>query len=39
VLDLPAKPDLSATKKQADHKRVKNQAAIALLIKKSLKSM
>ncbi len=37
VLELPAKPDLSATKKQTDHKRAKNQAAIARLIDQSLK--
>ncbi len=39
VLDLAGKPVLSATKKQADHKPTKNQAAIARLIKQSLKSM
>jgi hypothetical protein len=39
VLDLPAKPDLSVIKKQANYKQAKNQAAIARIIKQSLKSM
>jgi hypothetical protein len=39
VLDLPAKPDLSAMKKQTDHKRAKNQTAIARLIDQSSKRM
>jgi hypothetical protein len=39
VLDLPAKSDLLATKKQKDHKREKSQAAIARLIDQSSKPM
>lgn len=39
VLDLPAKPDLPATKKQSDHKRAENMAAIAQLIDQSSKRM
>ena len=38
VLDLPAKPDLSATKK-SDHKRAKNLETIERLVEKSLKRM
>ena len=38
VLDLPAKPGLSATKKP-DHKRAKNLETIDRLVEKSLKRM
>jgi hypothetical protein len=39
VLELPAKPDLPEAKKKSDHKRAKNQAAIAQLIDQSSKPM
>ena len=39
VLDLPAKPVLLSSKKQADHKRAKNLETIDRLVEKSLKRM
>jgi hypothetical protein len=39
VLELPTKPDLAEAKKKSDHKRAKNQAAIAQLIDQSSKPM
>ena len=39
VLELPETPVLSATKKRADHKPTKSQAAIARFVDQSLKRM
>jgi hypothetical protein len=39
VLDLPAKPVLLTSKKQADYKRAKNLETIDQLVEKSLKRM
>ena len=39
VLELPATPVLSATKKRANHEPTKSQATIARLVEQSLKRM